>query len=120
MDASVIGLWSKLPSTGDKVIICSSLKDALCVACQLHIPTLCLQGEGYSMSYTAINELKRRFNKVYVSFDTDSPGLIDGERLCKETGFINIVPDLKDCKDYSDFFHKYGKEQFSKFKLLFS
>ena len=120
MDASVIGLWSKLPPTGDKVIICSSLKDALCVACQLHIPTLCLQGEGYSMSYTAINELKRRFNKVYVSFDTDSPGLIDGERLCKKTGFINIVPDLKDCKDYSDFFHKYGKEQFSKFKLLFS
>lgn len=120
MDSSVIGLWSKLPPTGNKVIICSSLKDALCVACQLHIPTLCLQGEGYTMSTTAINELKRRFNHVYVSFDTDSPGLADGERLCKDTGFINVVPDLKEYKDYSDFFHKYGKEQFKQFNQLFS
>lgn len=67
MDASVIGLWTKIPEYGDKVIICSSLKDALCISCQLHIPTLCLQGEGYGISDTAISELKRRYQKVYIS-----------------------------------------------------
>lgn len=120
MDSSVIGLWTKVPQEGDKIVICSSLKDALCVSCQLHIPAICPQGEGYGMSNTAINSLKERYNKIYVSFDVDPPGIADGRKLCQETGFINVVPDLKDCKDYSDFFHKYGKEQFIQLKRYFS
>lgn len=120
MDASVIGLWSKIPLKGEKVVICSSLKDALCLSCQLLLPTLCLQGEGYGMSDTAINSLKERYSKIYVSFDTDPPGIEDGRKLCEKTGFTNVVPDLKDCKDYSDFFHKYGKEQFKQLIRYFS
>ena len=120
MDASVIGLWSKIPLKGEKVVICSSLKDALCLSCQLHLPALCLQGEGYGMSDTAINSLKERYSKIYVSFDTDPPGIEDGRKLCEKTGFINVVPDLKDCKDYSDFFHKYDKEQFKQLIRYFS
>ena len=112
MDSSVIGLWTKIPKTGDRVVICSSLKDALCVSCQLHIPTLCLQGEGYNMSETAINELKRRFNKVFIAFDVDKPGVKDAQKLSEETGFINVVPDLGTEKDFSDAFKKYGKEWF--------
>lgn len=112
MDASVIGLWTKIPEHGDKVVICSSLKDALCISNQLHIPTLCLQGEGYSMSDTAVSELKRRYKKVFISFDTDEAGIKDGERLAGRTGFTNIVPDLGSCKDFSDAYKKYGKEWF--------
>ena len=69
MDGSVIGLWTKIPEKGDRVVICSSLKDALCISCNLHIPTLCLQGEGYDISNTAITELKRRYKKIFISFD---------------------------------------------------
>lgn len=120
MDASVIGLWTKIPEYGEQVIICSSLKDALCISCQLHIPTLCLQGEGYSISETAINELKRRYKKIYISFDTDEAGIKDGEKLAKQTGFINIVPDLGDSKDYSDYYKSLtNKEQFKQLKTLF-
>lgn len=120
MDASVIGLWTKIPEYGDKVVICSSLKDALCVACQLHLPTLCLQGEGYSMSDTAVSELKRRYDKVYISFDTDSAGLADAASLAASTGFINIVPDLGECKDYSDYYKSLkDKDEFKKLKHLF-
>ena len=120
MDSSVIGLWTKIPEYGDKVVICSSLKDALCLSCQLHIPSLCLQGEGYSISDTAINELKRRYKKVYISFDTDVTGRKDAAKLSKETGFTNIVPDLGTEKDFSDAFKKYGKEWFiSKMSNLF-
>lgn len=121
MDASVIGLWTKIPEHGDRVIICSSLKDALCLSCQLGIPTLCLQGEGYTMSETAVKELKRRYKKVFISFDTDLAGLIDSEKLAKETGFINIIPNLGDCKDYSDYYKSLeDKDTFKELKKLFN
>lgn len=120
MDSSVISLWTKIPKYGDKLIICSSLKDALCLRCQLGIPTIALQGEGYNISDTAINELKRRYEKVFISFDVDTPGLMDGEKLSKETGFINIVPDLWGQKDYSDAYKSLiNKEDFKQLKKLF-
>lgn len=121
MDASVIGLWTKIPEYGDKVVICSSLKDALCINCNLGIPTLCLQGEGYSISQTAVNELKRRYKKIFISFDTDAPGKVDAEKLAEETGFINVIPDLGTEKDFSDFYKSLkDKSQFQKLKTLFN
>lgn len=121
MDASVIGLWTKIPEYGDRVVICSSIKDALVISCQLHIPTLCLQGEGYSMSDTAINELKRRYKKIFISFDTDEAGKIDGEKLAKRTGFTNIVPNLGSQKDFSDYYKALeDKTQFKQLEKLFN
>ena len=121
MDASVIGLWTKIPEKGDRVIICSSLKDSLVISCQLHIPTLCLQGEGYSMSDTAINELKRRYKKIFISFDVDTPGKADAIKLAKETGFINVVPDLGTEKDFSDYYLSLeDKTKFQELEKLFN
>ena len=112
-DRSVISLWTKVPTTGDKVCICSSLKDALCLWANTGIPALAIQGEGYSMSDTAISELKRRFRSVYILFDNDEAGLADGEKLAKQTGFINVVlPQFKDGKDVSDLFKSVGKDKF--------
>lgn len=121
MDSSVIGLWTKIPEYGDRVIICSSLKDALVISCQLHIPTLCLQGEGYSMSDTAISELKRRYKKVFISFDTDEAGRIDGEKLAERTGFTNVIPNLGSEKDFSDYYKSLkDKQQFKQLESLFN
>ena len=113
-DKSVISLWTKVPSYGAKICICSSLKDALCLWANTNIPALAVQGEGYSMSNTAINELKRRFNKVYICLDNDIPGLKDAKKLAEETGFINVVlPKFNGGKDISDFYKVLNnKEQF--------
>lgn len=120
MDASVIGLWTKIPEFGDKVILCSSLKDSLVISCQLHIPTLCLQGEGYGISDTAIKELKRRYKKIFICYDTDKAGIEDGKKLAERTGFTNIVPNLGNCKDVSDYFKSLeDKQQFQQLKTLF-
>lgn len=120
MDGSVISLWTKIPERGDRVVICSSLKDALCITCQLGIPALALQGEGYSMSNTAINELKQRFTKVFISFDMDKAGIVDSQKLAKETGFISIMPDLGKEKDFSDYYKSLkNKEDFQQLKTLF-
>lgn len=111
-DKSVISLWTKIPEKGNKLVICSSVKDALCLWANIGIPTLATQGEGYSMSETAINELKKRYNQIYILFDNDVPGIEDGKKLAKETGFINVVlPQFKEGKDVSDLY-KAHPEQF--------
>ena len=120
MDSSVISLWTKVPEYGDRIIIASSLKDALVLSCQLHIPAIAPQGEGYSISNTAANELKKRYKKVFISYDVDAPGLADSQKLAEQTGFIRIVPDLKGQKDYSDYYKSLeDKEQFKQLEKLF-
>ena len=119
-NGSVISLWSKIPKTGDRVIICSSLKDALCISCQLYIPTLAVHGEGYDMSASAIENLKSRYKRIYVSFDTDKPGILNTKRLAERTGFIPIIPDLGNYKDFSDYYKSLqDKQEFKKLEVLF-
>lgn len=116
-DTSVISLWTKVPQQGDIICICSSLKDALCLWANTGIPSIAIQGEGYTISNTAINELKRRFNRVFILFDNDNAGLINGEKLSQQTGFTNIVlPKIEEIgspKDISDLYYSLqDKNQF--------
>jgi hypothetical protein len=110
-DRSVISLWTKIPETGERVVICSSLKDALCLWANTGIPSLALQGEGYGISNTAMSELKRRYKNVYILFDNDKAGIEDAIKLAEHTGFTNIVlPTFVGGKDVSDMFKCMGKE----------
>lgn len=112
-DKSVISLWTKVPYKGDKICICSSLKDALCLWANTGIPSLSTQGEGYSISKTAIDNLKSRYNKIFICFDNDKAGLEDGIKLSNLTGFINIVlPQFEGGKDISDARKIMGKNNF--------
>ena len=121
-DNSVISLWTKVPKYGEQICICSSLKDALCLWANADIPSLAIQGEGYRMSNTAINELKRRYKQVFICLDNDEPGINDAKKLSKETGFINVIlPPFNEGKDISDLFKAKGKNQFLKIiKPLFN
>lgn len=104
-DSSVISLWTKVPEKGERICICSSLKDALCLWSNTGIPCIAVQGEGYMLSQTAIRELKKRFKNIYILFDNDEPGLKDGKSLAKATGFQNIIlPQFEGGKDVSDFY----------------
>ena len=114
-DRSVISLWTKVPEYGDKICICSSLKDALCLWANANIPSLSIQGEGYNMSDTAISELKRRYKEIYILLDNDEAGLKDGLSLSESTGFTNVVlPKFEGGKDISDAFKILGKEKWLK------
>lgn len=112
-DRSVISLWTKVPDKGDKLCICSSLKDALCLSANLNIPAIAIQGEGYGMSDTAINNLKERYDRIYICLDNDETGLKDGIKLSQSTGFVNVVlPQFEGGKDISDARKVMGKEKF--------
>jgi hypothetical protein len=112
-DHSVVGLWSKVPQNGDRVIICSSLKDALCMWCNTKIPCIYVQSETTGLSDTAIKVLKQRYKKIYILFDNDEAGLKDGYELSKKTGFTNLIlPFFDEGKDISDLYKAKGKEEF--------
>ena len=141
-DRSVVSLWTKLPAKGEIVCICSSLKDALCVWSNTGIPSVAIQGEGYPLSQTAINELKRRFKRQIISLDGDDAGIKDSKKLAELTNFINLHCPIIDtpekdssnitilkkygfqkkdkAKDWSDIYLYFGKEKFIEtFKNLF-
>jgi 5S rRNA maturation endonuclease (ribonuclease M5) len=114
-DGSVISLWTKIPKEGDKVCICASLKDALCLSANTNIPAIALQGEGYVLSNTAITELKKRFKEIYILFDNDKEGLKDGKKLAELTGFTNLILPLEyGEKDISDYYKSlWDKKEFT-------
>lgn len=110
-DRSVISLWTKVPEYGNKICICSSVKDALCLWANTEIPALAIQGEGYGMSNTAISELKRRYKEVFIALDGDKAGVEDSIKLQNDTAFKIIdCPLIDKAKDWSDIYHFYGKE----------
>lgn len=112
-DRSVVSLWTKVPEYGDKIVICSSLKDALCLWANTGIPALAIQGEGYAMSNTAIENLKSRYKNIYILLDNDDVGLEDGVKLSTETGFTNLVlPKFEGGKDLSDLYKSQGIDKF--------
>lgn len=103
-DRSVISLWTKVPQYGERIVIASSVKDALCISCQLRIPAIALQGEGYDMSDSAIRSLKERYKRVFIAFDSDKAGKENTKRLSDRTGFIPVYPDFGSKKDFSDYY----------------
>ena len=114
-DASVVGLWTKIPNRGEKLVICSSLKDALCLWANTGIPAIYVQSETSKMSMTAQLILKHCYKHVFICFDNDAPGLKDGQSFAATTGFKNIVlPSFPEGKDISDLFKARGKEEFIK------
>lgn len=118
-DASVISLWTKVPKEGEKICICSSLKDALCLWANTGIPSIAIQGEGYKISNSAFTELKRRYRQVFICLDNDIPGLKNAEVLAKETGFINIIlPEFSGGKDISDYYKVLNNKEKFKSTIL--
>ena len=114
-DGSVVGLWTKVPQTGEKLVICSSLKDSLCLWANTGIPAIYVQSETTGLSNTAQEVLRNRFKHIFICFDNDAPGLLDGEELSLKTGFKNIVlPYFSEGKDIADLYKAKGKEEFIK------
>ena len=112
-DSSVVGLWTKVPQSGERLVICSSLKDALCLWSNTGIPSIYVQSETTGLSNTAQEVLRKRFQNIFICFDNDAPGLLDGEELSLRTGFKNVVlPYFDEGKDIAEFFKAKGKEEF--------
>lgn len=101
-----ISLYDKIPSKCKAVIICSSMKDAMCVWCNTHIPTIALQNEIQSISKSLIKDLKDRCNNnLYILYDNDETGLKYAKKHAMEHDITNIIiPPFEQGKDISDYY----------------
>lgn len=112
-DKSVWDLWRQLPASGDKLIITSSRKDALCLWANIGIPATCLQGETYFPKDKIINQIKERFKTVYVLLDNDETGKKFGKELSKKYDLVYTeIDNTLGVKDPSDFFKTYKRKKF--------
>lgn len=118
IDRSVWSLWTKIPKYGTNLIISSSVKDCLNIMCNLRIPSICLQGEGYLPKPHIMEELKSRYKNIIVFFDNDftnpnNPGHNDAKKLSEEYNLKMVeIPKEYKSKDPSDLFKKYGKDRY--------
>ena len=104
-NSNVISLINKIPKQGDILCICSSVKDSLCLWCNLNIPAICPQGEGYALPQELISNLKERYKQIYIFYDNDKAGIEDAEKASQQTGLPYIVlPEINHCKDISDLY----------------
>lgn len=115
-DSSVWDLWTKIPEKGDKLIITSSRKDALAIWSNTGIPALSLQGEGYIPKEHVVQQLKDRYNKVYVLYDNDfqseeNHGRMYGKMIAEKFNVTQIeIPEKWESKDPSDLVKNHGRE----------
>ena len=115
---TVWDLWTKLPPKGDKLIITSSRKDALCLWENINIPATSMQGEGYLPKKKVIEELKSRFKNIYILYDNDyknpnNPGRNDGKQISDLYGLKQIeIPTEYKSKDPSDLYKNHGCKAF--------
>ena len=115
-DNSVWDLWDRLPEKGNKLIITSSRKDALCIWANTGIPAISLQGEGYIPKEHVVQQLKDRFEIVYVLYDNDfnsdiNNGRSFGEALSRKFNLQQIeIPTEWKSKDTSDLCFNWGKD----------
>lgn len=111
-DSSVFYGWSQLPETGSRVIITKSMKDVMCINETTGIPVVSLQGEAVAPKKHVIDELKNRFEQVFLFYDNDWDKEVNWGRkfskgLAKKLDLVRVeIPDIiaerYNAKDYSD------------------
>ena len=119
-DFSTWELWTQLPEKGKNLIITSSRKDAgvIKILYPSNLLTSCaLQSEKTNPKKNVVEELKMRFDNIYVMYDNDYDkstnwGREAGKKMCDDFGLVQIeIPEHYGTKDISDFRERYGSEK---------
>ena len=106
--------WSQLPKKGKQLIITKSLKDVMSIKDITGVSAVSLQNEGVLPKESVINELKERFDIIYVLYDNDFDkeynwGREFGKKLSETFNLKQIeIEDIQKAKDFSDFVKLYG------------
>lgn len=118
--------WDQLPSISNEIVITKSLKDVM-VCTLLGHTSLSMQTETSMIKDTVMDEIRVRFNEVYVIQDFDYAGVKGVNKMRKMYFYVHprFIQHLGNrsngIKDISDYMAKYGKEKTNEFlnKLLY-
>lgn len=107
-----ISLEKYISKTDKPIIICSSVKDALCLKCNINGLDVCaLQGEGYNIPQSFLDKYKKR--KIFILFDNDKAGINYSKTLSQKINIPYIeIPKFDGGKDISDLYKVQGRENF--------
>lgn len=113
MTGDIIQGYNQLPNKGELLIITASLKDALCLTA-IGINAIAPQSENTTLSSSVIEELKTRFNKVFIMFDTDNAGIKNALKFSKLYNIPYLMlPNDNVGKDVADYKEKLTLQEFT-------
>ncbi len=92
----------QLTYTKNILIICSSLKDLMCVeTCLPEVECIAPDSENSTLPKDIIDKMKSRYKKVFTLFDNDTAGLMNMYKYKRDFGIdflkLNIKKDVADC-----------------------
>jgi len=108
--------WSQLPLYDEMLILTKSLKDVMAITQICGLPAVSLQSEKTKPKINVLNQLKKRFSKIYVLYDNDYDKQINygqefAHKLCDIFELTNLrIPDNWESKDFSDLVKNEGKD----------
>lgn len=104
---AIVQGYNKLPNRGDICLITSSKKDIMTLY-KLGITSVAPGSENSRISLDVIQDLKDRFNKLYIYYNNDEPGIKAAKDHSKLYECEYIFNPINKPKDPSDFYKKYG------------
>jgi len=125
-NSQILQGWKQLPKVGHNIVITKSLKDVM-VLYEYGIPAVAPHGETINIESKVIDELKKRFNNVWVLYDTDRAGYINSAKICRMYNLKRFFIQTQTCiwksniemfgkiKDISDYRAEFGDEETYKF-----
>jgi len=109
--------WTQLPEKGKNLIITKSRKDIMSIYENTGIPVAGLQNEKILPKQQVMDELKNRFETIYVLYDNDFDKPVNwgrefGQKLSDEYNLFQIeIPEDLESKDFSDLILNHGKKK---------
>ena len=96
----------QLPKSGEFVVITKSMKDVMSLY-EFGITAIAPNSENLFLTELQYNKIKSRFNKVYLLYDRDLPGVKSANKIRKKFKEVQVLLMPK-TKDFSDYVKKYG------------
>ena len=105
---SLIQGSKQIPKEGEFIVITKSLKDVMALW-EFGIIAIAPNSENLFLSENQYRKLKSKFNKLFILYDFDLPGIKSINKIKKEFKDLTIllIPKKYKCKDFSDFVKKY-------------
>ncbi len=105
-----------MPNSGELLIVTKSMKDVMTLW-ELGFQAISPPSESTFLPEQYFLKQKERFKRIIIWYDNDfdkelNTGQLKGLEFSNQYGIENIFIPLKyECKDISDFYREYGKEQ---------
>lgn len=100
-----------IPEYGDILIITKSYKDVV-IWSKLNYPAIAPHSENMFLNPFDVEDLRKRFNKIYINYDNDETGVTKSIKFTNEFGLKHFnLPLSCKCKDPFEFVSIYSYDE---------